>query len=197
MAWVLGGYAVLMAVVEVRRIAVYRRVSFTPGAWTFVFVNAAAAGYALDWLAIKKPPAATGYAIAAIAVLTAFVAWIDLKGGGIALDYLWTHLISGHLGRVATREDVARTRLDAVTEHAAAPPSPFAGYRWQDQSLVSLAYGVMIRTRHEPKSTTRVASASTSMTRPRPYLSWVTWSSTANCSTGGAAAGGPNGLVGK
>ena len=42
------------------------------------------------------------------------------------------------------------------------------------QSLVSLAYGVMIRTRHEPKSTTRVASASTSMTRPRPYLSWVT-----------------------
>jgi hypothetical protein len=25
----------------------------------------------------------------------------------IALDYPWTHLISGHLGRVATREDVA------------------------------------------------------------------------------------------
>jgi hypothetical protein len=26
----------------------------------------------------------------------------------IALDYLCTHLISGHLGRVATREDVPR-----------------------------------------------------------------------------------------
>jgi uncharacterized protein YndB with AHSA1/START domain len=42
------------------------------------------------------------------------------------------------------------------------------------QSLVSLAYGVMIRTLHEPKSTTTVASTSTPMTRPRPYLSWVT-----------------------
>jgi hypothetical protein len=26
----------------------------------------------------------------------------------IALDYPWTHLISGHLGRVATRDDVAK-----------------------------------------------------------------------------------------
>jgi hypothetical protein len=77
----------------------------------------------------------------------------------ISLDYPWTHLISGHLGRVATREDVAmhqqyiadieassrealasvnpgpifkhygenvwaavRAHLDAITEHAAAPP---------------------------------------------------------------------------
>jgi tellurite resistance protein len=79
MACVLGGYAVLMAVAQVRLIPVYRRVSFTPGAWTFAFSYAAAAGYALEWLAIKKPPAATGYAIAAIAVLTAFVAWIGFR----------------------------------------------------------------------------------------------------------------------
>lgn len=43
-----------------------------------------------------------------------------------------------------------------------------------DQSLVSLAHGVMIRTRREPKFTTRAVSPSTSMTRPRPYVSWVT-----------------------
>jgi tellurite resistance protein len=79
MACVLAGYAVLMAVVQVRLIPVYRRLSFTPGAWTFVFSYAAAAAYALEWLEIKKPPAATGYAIAAIAVLTAFVAWIAFR----------------------------------------------------------------------------------------------------------------------
>ena len=79
MACVLGGYVVLMAVVQARLIPVYRRLSFTPGAWTFVFSYTAAAAYALEWLAIKKPPAATGYAIAAVAVLTAFVAWIAFR----------------------------------------------------------------------------------------------------------------------
>src|SRR6202034_4891940 len=79
MACVLGGYAVLMAVAQIRLIPVYRRLSFTPGAWTFVFSYTAATAYALEWLAIKKPPAATGYAIAAIALLTAFVAWIAFR----------------------------------------------------------------------------------------------------------------------
>jgi hypothetical protein len=49
-----------------------------------------------------------------------------------------------------------------------------SGCRWRYQSLVSLAHGVMIRTRHEPKFTTRAVSTSTPMTRPRPYVSWVT-----------------------
>jgi hypothetical protein len=31
------------------------------------------------WLAIKKPPAATGYAIAALAPITAFVAWVAFR----------------------------------------------------------------------------------------------------------------------
>jgi tellurite resistance protein len=79
MACVLGGYAVLMAVVQVRLIPVYCRLSFTPGAWSFAFAYAAAAGYALVWLAISKPPAATAYAIAVTALLTAFVAWIAFR----------------------------------------------------------------------------------------------------------------------
>ena len=78
-ACVLGGYAVLMALVQVRLIPVYRRLSFTPGFWSFAFAYAAAAADALVWLAIKKPPAATGYAIAVIALLTAFVAWIAFR----------------------------------------------------------------------------------------------------------------------
>jgi tellurite resistance protein len=78
-ACVLGGYAVLMAVAQVRLIPVYGRLSFTPGAWSFTFAYAASAADALGWLAIKKPPAATGYAIAVIALLTAFVAWIAFR----------------------------------------------------------------------------------------------------------------------
>jgi tellurite resistance protein len=79
MACALGGYAVLMAVVQVRLIPVYLRLSFTPGFWSFAFAYAAVAGDALGWLAIAKPPAATGYAIAVIVLLTAFVAWIAFR----------------------------------------------------------------------------------------------------------------------
>jgi tellurite resistance protein len=78
-ACALGGYAVLMALVQVRLIPVYRRLSFTPGFWSFAFAYAAAAADALVWLTIKKPPAATGYAVAVIALLTAFVAWIAFR----------------------------------------------------------------------------------------------------------------------
>jgi tellurite resistance protein len=78
-ACVLGGYAVLMALVQIRLIPVYRRLSFTPGAWSFTFAYAAAAADALIWLATTKPPAATGYAIAVIALLTAFVSWIAFR----------------------------------------------------------------------------------------------------------------------
>ena len=78
-ACALGGYAVLMTLVQVRLIPVYHRLSFTPGAWSFTFAYAAAAADALTWLAIKKPPASTGYAIAVIALLTAFVSWIAFR----------------------------------------------------------------------------------------------------------------------
>jgi tellurite resistance protein len=79
MAYALGGYAILMALVQVRLIPVYLRLSFAPGFWSFAFAYAAAAGDALVWLAIAKPPAATAYAIAVIALLTAFVAWIAFR----------------------------------------------------------------------------------------------------------------------
>jgi tellurite resistance protein len=79
MACALGGYAVLMALVQVRLIPVYRRLSFTAGFWSFTFAYAAAGADALIWLAITKPPAATGYAIAVIALLTAFVLWIAFR----------------------------------------------------------------------------------------------------------------------
>ena len=70
-------------------------------------------------------------------------------------------------------------------------PSPRrVTYRGRGQTLVSLAQGVMIRTRREPKSTIKALSSSMRMTRPSPYLSCVTRSCTANCSAGGMATGG-------
>jgi len=84
-ACALGGYAVLMALAQVRLIPIYRRLSVTPGSWSFAFAYAAAAADALVWLAIKKPPAATGYAIAVIALLTAFVSWIAFRTAVLAV----------------------------------------------------------------------------------------------------------------
>ena len=78
-ACVLGGYAVLMALVQVRLIPVYRRLSVTPGSWAFTFAYAAAAADALVWLAITKPPGAAGYAIAVITLLTSFAWWIAFR----------------------------------------------------------------------------------------------------------------------
>jgi hypothetical protein len=81
---------------------------------------------------------------------------------------LWSAESNGWPRTVGGLQAVWRGSGTAVAR--ARPPSA----RWQYQSLVSLAYGVMIRMQHEPKSTTRVASPSMLMTRPRPYLSWVT-----------------------
>src|SRR5580704_12467198 len=67
----------------------------------------------------------------------------------------------------------------------------------ETQSLVRFAHGIVIRTRRAPKSMTRAASSSTVMTRPRPYLSCVTWSCSANCSAGGAGGAAAKGLVGR
>ena len=78
-ACALGGYAVLMALVQVRLVPVYRRLSVTPGSWAFTFAYAAAAADALVWLAITKPPGAAGYAIAVITLLTAFASWIAFR----------------------------------------------------------------------------------------------------------------------
>ena len=83
-ACALGGYAVLMALVQLRLIPIYYRLPFTPGAWSFTFAYAAAAADALGWLTIKKPPGTTGYAIAIIALLTVFIAWIAVRTVALA-----------------------------------------------------------------------------------------------------------------
>lgn len=71
------------------------------------------------------------------------------------------------------------------------------GCREWHQSLASFAHGIVIRTRRPPKSIISVVSSWTLTTRPRPCVSCVTWSCSANCSAGGAGGATPNGLVGR
>ncbi len=75
-ACALGGYAVLMALVQLRLLPLYARLPFGPGFWAFTFSMAAAATDALVWIALKKPPGATAYAITVLVVVTVFVATI-------------------------------------------------------------------------------------------------------------------------
>jgi tellurite resistance protein len=75
----IGGYLVLMALVQLRLIAVYRNLRFSPGFWAFTFPYAIAITCALDWITRTDPPGATGYAIAAIAAITLFIGAIALR----------------------------------------------------------------------------------------------------------------------
>ena len=95
----------------------------------------------------------------------------------IALDYSWTHLISGHLGRVATREDVAMHQqyiadIEASSREALASVNPgpifkhygenvWAAVRAQrpGPSLTATHPGDPVRVRHSLPDTRRAALA--------------------------------------
>jgi len=78
-AYLLGGYAVLMVLAQARLSLVYARLSFTPGFWAFTFSYAAIAADALAWLARTRPPGETAYAIAVITLLSVFIGWIAVR----------------------------------------------------------------------------------------------------------------------
>ena len=44
-----------MVLVQLRRLPVYSRLTFSPGFWAFTFPWTAAAAYALRWLQIEQP----------------------------------------------------------------------------------------------------------------------------------------------
>ena len=67
-AYALGGYLVLMTLVQVRLFPVYRKLRFGPGFWAFTFSYAIAVTCALEWIISSNPPAAT-VAIAAITAI--------------------------------------------------------------------------------------------------------------------------------
>jgi tellurite resistance protein len=89
-AYGLAGYAVLMALVQLRLLPSYARLRFSPGFWSFTFPWCAAVGLALRWLRIERPPGQAIYA--------------GLAAGGVSL------LVAG----VAVRSVVAIRRSEFV-----------------------------------------------------------------------------------
>jgi tellurite resistance protein len=69
----LGGYAVLMGLVQLRLLPLYRTLSFSPAFWSFTFTYAAAATDGLAWISRRKPPGAVGYAIVIVGAVTALI----------------------------------------------------------------------------------------------------------------------------
>src|SRR5216683_733213 len=99
-AYAIGGYLVLMALVPIRLIPVYRKLRFSPGFWAFTFSYAIAITCALEWITRTNPPGATGYAIAAITAITVFI------------------------GAIAARSVTAIARGQFLAQPADGPPAP-------------------------------------------------------------------------
>jgi tellurite resistance protein len=96
----IGGYLVLMALVQVRLIPQYLKLRFSPGFWAFTFSYAIAITCALEWITRTNPPGATAYAICAITAITAFIA------------------------AIAARTVIALARGQFLAQPADIPPSP-------------------------------------------------------------------------
>ena len=87
-AYGLGGYALLMAVVQLRLAPLYRRQRFSVATWAFTFSYAIAAVFALEWITLSKVAGATGYAAAVLALITILI-------GGIAARTI-VAIVRGH-----------------------------------------------------------------------------------------------------
>jgi tellurite resistance protein len=75
----LGGYAAFMVVAQLRLLPLYRKLSFTPGFWSFTFPCAAVVTLALRWLAIEGPAGKAIYAWILIAAVTGLIAAIAAR----------------------------------------------------------------------------------------------------------------------
>ena len=70
-AAVISGFAVLMALAQLRLIPLYRTAPFGPAYWAFSFPAAAAVTCGLHWLGAEHVPGATGLGYAVVGVLSA------------------------------------------------------------------------------------------------------------------------------
>ena len=70
-AAVISGFAVLMALAQLRLIQLYRTAPFGPAYWAFSFPVAAAVTCGLHWLGLEHVPGATGLGYALVGLLSA------------------------------------------------------------------------------------------------------------------------------
>ena len=68
---VISGFAVLMALAQLRLIPLYRTAPFGPAYWAFSFPAAAAVTCGLHWLGAERVPGATGLGYAVVGLLSA------------------------------------------------------------------------------------------------------------------------------
>jgi tellurite resistance protein len=68
-----------MVLVQLRLATAYRRLSFSVGFWAFTFSYAAAATFALRWIAATRPPGATVMSVTVLVLITGFVAAIAIR----------------------------------------------------------------------------------------------------------------------
>jgi tellurite resistance protein len=78
-AQALAGYAVLMVIVQVRMLPRFLALRFAPGFWAFTFSWAATVTYALQWIALRRPPGATAATAAILIVITAFIGYVAAR----------------------------------------------------------------------------------------------------------------------
>jgi tellurite resistance protein len=78
-ARVLGGYAVLMALVQLRFIPLFRSLRFSPGFWAFTFSYAAAFSYAIAWIRAGGVPGGTALTVILLVLITAFIGVIAVR----------------------------------------------------------------------------------------------------------------------
>jgi tellurite resistance protein len=75
----LSGYGALMVVAQIRLLALYRTLSFSPGFWSFTFPPANMALFALRWLDLEHPAGASAYAWVLVAAITVLIAAIAAR----------------------------------------------------------------------------------------------------------------------
>jgi len=78
-AYALGGYTVLMAVMQLRLAPLYRRQAFSVATWAFTFSYAIVAVFALEWITFSKPAGGRGYAAAVVALITILVGGVGVR----------------------------------------------------------------------------------------------------------------------
>ena len=75
----LGGYAILMVMVQLRLAPVYLRLGFTPGFWSFTFPTAAVGLDGIEWLQTTRPRGFTAYTAIVLGLVTLVIATVAAR----------------------------------------------------------------------------------------------------------------------
>jgi tellurite resistance protein len=78
-AYSLGGYAILMAVMQLRLVPLYVRLRFSLSTWSFTFSYAIAAVFALEWISLTKAAGGAAYAAIVVALITVLIGGIGAR----------------------------------------------------------------------------------------------------------------------